>query len=200
MNGHMNSPIDEIIAERKQARELGDANVDVCFLSTITAAGHPTVRAISLRDIDERGFELLLNSETPKWDQLHEGKGFEMLMFWHSVVRQYRIRGSMEPLEREKTLVYWERKSLGSRLLELYYPTFERQTTAVPSRQHLLQNMEALKQKHPSADSVPLPDELRGVRVVPEHIEAWHGGSERLHDRRLYTRSGEGWSVQVLVP
>ena len=200
MNGPMNSPIDEIITERKRAREQDDPNVDVCFLSTITAAGHPTVRAISLRDIDERGFELLLNSETPKWDQLQEGKGFELLMFWHSVVRQYRIRGSIEPLEEEKTLVYWERKSLGSRLLELYYPTFERQTASVSSRQHLLENMEALKEKYPTAGDVPLPDVLRGMRIVPDRIEAWHGGRERLHERSLYTRTGEGWSVQVLVP
>ncbi|MFQ5934067.1 MAG: pyridoxamine 5'-phosphate oxidase family protein, partial [Dehalococcoidia bacterium] len=167
MNGPVINPIEEIVDQRSRARERSDPNVDVCFLATVTEEGHPTVRALSLRDITPRGIELLINTESPKWQQLHQDKGCELLIFWPTVRRQYRVRGGIEPLESEKTQQYWDRKSLGSRLLEFYYPSFEPQSTPVSSRDHLLKGIESLRKRYPQPDLVPLPEALKGIRLVP---------------------------------
>ena len=63
-------PVKEIVAERERARALSDPNANVCFLATVTPEDGATVRAISLRDIDHRGFGLLINELSPKWRQL----------------------------------------------------------------------------------------------------------------------------------
>ena len=57
--GENMDPVAEIIAVREEARQREDPQVDTCFLATVTAAGRPEVRAISLRDIDAKGFGLL---------------------------------------------------------------------------------------------------------------------------------------------
>ena len=75
-------PIDEIVSERDKARERGDLNANVCFLATVSEDGGGAVRAISLRDVDHRGFGLLLNGLSVKWTELESGRGFELLIYW----------------------------------------------------------------------------------------------------------------------
>jgi len=51
-----------------------------------------------------------------------------------------------------------------------------------------------------SKGEVPLPDYWGGYRVIPESIEFWQGRESRLHDRFIYQRSGNSWSISRLSP
>ena len=193
-------PIGEIVSQRDKAREKGDLLANVCFLATVTKEGGGTARALSLRDIDHRGFGVLVNGLSVKWAELQSGRGFELLIYWPTVSRQYRIRGRLTPMDEEDRQRYWERKTHGSKLLEHYYPTFEPQTIVVESRDHLVEGIEELEKRYPDENRVPLPDSLIGVYVAPEQIETWHSGEGRLHDRHRYTRTADGWKDEILVP
>lgn len=195
-------PVAEIIEARQAARQQHDPHVDVCFLATVTAQGRPEVRAVSLRDIDARGFGLLLNTTSPKWQQLMAGQCC-LHMLWSTVRRQYRVYGHLEAMEPERLQQYWQRKGHGSRLLEHYYEAFHAQSQPIPSRDYLLQGMAALARRYPTRDTVPVPATLQGVYLFPTEIDSWHGAPEpqdRLHDRRLWTRTDTGWSSCLLVP
>jgi pyridoxamine 5'-phosphate oxidase len=50
---------------------------------------------------------------------------------------------------------------------------------------------------------VPRPEVWGGYRVVPDRVEFWQGGTDRLHDRLRFVRDddeGGGWIVQRLAP
>ena len=94
-------PVAEIIAARQEASKCHDPHVDVCFLATVTVEGRPEVRAVSLRDIDTKGFGLLLNTTSPKWQQLSAGQCCLHLL-WSTVRRQYRVYGHIEAMEPER--------------------------------------------------------------------------------------------------
>jgi pyridoxamine 5'-phosphate oxidase len=50
---------------------------------------------------------------------------------------------------------------------------------------------------------VPRPATWGGYRVVPERVEFWQGGRDRLHDRLRFVRDdaeGAGWILQRLAP
>ena len=47
---------------------------------------------------------------------------------------------------------------------------------------------------------VPRPEGWGGYRLLPEVVEVWQGRADRLHDRFTYTRSGDGWTIQRLMP
>src|SRR5215470_5284074 len=148
-------PVAEIIAARQEASKYHDPHVDVCFLATVTAQGRPEVRAVSLRDIDAQGFGLLLNTTSPKWQQLTAANGQCCLhMLWSTVHRQYRVYGRLQPMAPERLQHYWQRKSHGSRLLEYYYEAFHAQSQAIPSRTYLLQGIAELTQRYPTAEDV----------------------------------------------
>lgn len=197
----MDDPIAEITAVREEARQQHDPHVDVCFLATVSSTGRPEVRAISLRDIDAKGFSLLLNVTSRKWQQLCTHGQCSLHILWSTVRRQYRIYGRIAAMEQDRLQQYWDRKGHGSRLLEHYYETFHAQSQPIPARDCLLQGIEALKRRYPHRDTVPLAETLRGVYLYPTEIDVWHGSPEdRLHHRRLFTRTDSGWSSCILVP
>jgi pyridoxamine 5'-phosphate oxidase len=36
--------------------------------------------------------------------------------------------------------------------------------------------------------------------VIPERIEFWQAEEYRLHNRLVYSRSGDGWKTETLYP
>jgi pyridoxamine 5'-phosphate oxidase len=149
--------------------------------------------------VGPRGVGLLVSETSPKWAPL-EASRYECLLIWLSIHRQYRIRGTIAPMPDALVEDYWRQKGHASRLLDLYYDAVAPQSSPVPSRRRFLDGIDALRRDYPDADRVPRPPLLRGVYLVPDRIEAWHGSSDRLHDRHLYRRSDGGWTVEILVP
>lgn len=192
-------PMAQIVADRERARAAKDPFADLCVLATAAGGGPPGVRTIVLRDVGPQGVGLLVSATSPKWDPLLAGR-YEGLLVWLTIRRQYRIRGALTPMPDALVERYWDQKVHESRLLDLYYATCQPQSSAVPSRAHFLRDIEALRQQHPTKDTVPRPDLLRGVYLVPERVEAWRGSPDRLHDRHVYRATAAGWNEEILVP
>ena len=51
-----------------------------------------------------------------------------------------------------------------------------------------------------SDGKIPVPDFWGGFLVRPHLIEFWQGGEHRMHDRFEYSKSGEQWQIQRLMP
>jgi pyridoxamine 5'-phosphate oxidase len=192
-------PIAELVSDRERARVAGDPFTDLCVLATADAQGAPGVRTLVLRDVGPQGIGLLVTSLSPKWPALEAGR-FECLLVWLAIRRQYRIRGTVAPMDPARVEEYWQHKVRSSKLLDLYYPRIQAQSTVVPSREAFLAAIEALGREHPESDAIPRPEALRGVYLLPRRIEVWRGSPDRLHDRRLFEQVGDGWREAVLVP
>lgn len=195
-------PIGLVVDDRVRARAAGDPFADLCVLAT---AGHaqdadaPGVRPIVLRDIGPQGIGLLISRTSPKWEPLSSGR-YELLLLWLTIRRQYRVRGQIAPMPEDLVERYWNQKVHESRLLDVYYATYGAQSTSVPSRERFLEGIETLRRRYPTSETVPRPELLRGVYLIPDRIEAWRGSPDRLHDRRRFVREGGGWREETLVP
>jgi pyridoxamine 5'-phosphate oxidase len=192
-------PIAELVQDRERARAAGDAFTDLCLLATVDGGGVPGVRPLVLRDTGPQGIGLLVTALSGKWAPLQAGR-FECLLAWLSIRRQYRIRGTLSPMDTARLDGYWQQKVHASRLLDVYYARVQPQSTPVASRAAFLAGIEALGREYPTADAVPRPDALHGVYLVPQRIEIWRGSPDRLHDRRLFHRTDSGWREEVLIP
>jgi pyridoxamine 5'-phosphate oxidase len=192
-------PIAQLVADRERARAAGDPLADLCILATAEDGAPPGVRPLVLRDAGPQGIGLLVSETSPKWAPLVGGR-YELLLLWLSIRRQYRVRGGLGPMPEALVDGYWLAKAHESRLLDLYYATYQAQSTVVESRQGFLDGIAVLRGRHPTPDAVPRPGILRGVYLVPERVEIWRGAPDRLHDRRRFVRDGEGWREETLVP
>jgi pyridoxamine 5'-phosphate oxidase len=192
-------PIAELVADHERARAAGDPFADLCVLATADRAGAVGVRTLVLRDVGPQGVGLLVSALSPKWAPLGAGRA-ECLLVWLSIRRQYRVRGTLTPMPAERVEAFWRQKSHESRLLDAYYSRIQPQSTTVASRQAFLDGIDGLRREFPAPDDVPRPEALRGVYLAPHRLEIWRGAPDRLHDRRLFHREGDGWRVEVLVP
>ena len=192
-------PIVELVADRERARAAKDPFTDLCVLATAPDGEPPAVRTLVLRDVGPPGIGLLVSGSSPKWPPLREGR-YELLLPWLSIRRQYRVRGSLRAMPEALVERYWGQKVHESRLLDLYYERIRPQSSAVRSREEFRAGIEELRRAHPHPEDVPRPPLLRGVHLVPQRIEIWHGSADRLHHRRRYTLEEGRWAEVVLVP
>ncbi|MFZ9875048.1 MAG: pyridoxine 5'-phosphate oxidase C-terminal domain-containing protein, partial [Candidatus Methylacidiphilales bacterium] len=73
------------------------------------------------------------------------------------------------------------------------------QSTEITSRDYLLARNEEFEQRF-SEGPIPKPDFWGGFRVIPETIEFWQGGHDRLHDRFRYAKKNRTWFHVRLSP
>ena len=73
------------------------------------------------------------------------------------------------------------------------------QSRPLDSRATFEARFEEAKRQFEGKD-VPRPPHWRGYRVMPERIEFWTDRPHRLHERRMFSREGDGWTEGLLYP
>jgi pyridoxamine 5'-phosphate oxidase len=196
----MMNPIDVIKQTRNEARKVLDANADVCFLALASPNGEASVRTLVLRDIIENRFSLFINQSSPKWQLLSEGASYQLLLWYPSQQRQFRISGRSEPIDSAAVRTNWQRRPSGSKYLDYVYNEFAAQSSALDSREQLTSEIERLKSLHKPDDMTP-PDQVTGVELIANEIELLDLNSDdRIHDRLRFSLSAGVWSSKPLVP
>ena len=164
-------------------------------LATATRDGRPSVRMVLLRGVSDRGFCFFTNYESRKARELQTNPRAALVFYWAELDRQVRVEGTIERLSAEESDAYFQTRPRGSQLGAWASP----QSQIIPNREMLERNLQELTAKY-DAGPVPRPPHWGGYRLVPEVIEFWAGGDNRLHDRLRYLRDGQTWAVQRLAP
>jgi len=164
-------------------------------VATADAEGRPSVRMILLKGHDQRGFVFYTNLDSRKGGELAANPNAALLFHWKSLRRQVRVEGPVEPVGDAEADAYFATRAresqLGAWASDQSRP-LDRRETFEARYQEMVARFEG--------KAVPRPPRWSGWRVVPERIEFWSDRAFRLHERRLFTRSGEGWSEGLLYP
>lgn len=164
-------------------------------LATATPDGAPSARIVLMRGFDGRGFTFYTNYEGRKGRELASNPRAALVFYWDSLERQVRIEGSVSKVAKEESDEYFAGRPRGSRL----GAWASEQSREIEGREVLEERLRDLEGEYPG-EEVPRPPFWGGFRVYHERVEFWQGRESRLHDRLLYTRSGEGWDVSRLQP
>jgi pyridoxamine 5'-phosphate oxidase len=175
-----------------EAAEVNDPNA--VALATATRGGVPSVRMVLMKRLDGRGFCFYTNAESQKGVELAENPRAAMCFHWKSLRRQVRIEGTVAELSGADADAYFHSRSRLSQL----GAAASQQSHVLASREVLVDLVKELERKFP--EEIPRPDYWRGYVLQPERIEFWKDGPGRLHDRFLFSKSGEGWRRERLFP
>ncbi len=165
-------------------------------LATADGSGMPDVRMVLLKARGPaEGFVFYTNTESAKGGELAANPRAALCFHWKSLGRQVRVRGRVERVSDEQADAYFDSRDRGSRI----GAWASKQSRPLESRFALEKAVASYAARH-VVGSIPRPDYWTGFRVLPEAIEFWQHRDHRLHERQLFTRAGDNWTVQWLYP
>ena len=153
------------------------------------------IRTVLLKYFDDKGFVFYTNYKSKKSRQIETRPEAALLFSWLTLERQIKIVGSVEKVSSLESIKYFASRPKDSQI----GAWASKQSTTISSRDILQSQFESMKQKFSSGE-VPLPDFWGGYRVIPRTIEFWQGRESRLHDRFVYQRKKDGWTISRLSP
>jgi pyridoxamine 5'-phosphate oxidase len=178
------------------AAELPEPNAVV--VATAGADGEPDARVVLMKGYDEYGFVFGTSYASAKGAQLAANPRAALVFPWHALQRQVRVTGRVERVGDAASDDLWDPRPRGAQLAA----AASLQSTQVDSREELVDRLRRLDADSPG-DKLPRPEVWGGYRVLPDSVEFWQGGADRLHDRLRFVRDDEeggGWVVQRLAP
>jgi pyridoxamine 5'-phosphate oxidase len=168
--------------------------VNAMTLATVGADGAPSARIVLLKGIDHNGFVFYTNYMSRKGRELAGNPRAALVFHWTDLEREVRIDGCVEKVTAAESDEYFASRPLGSRHAAIASP----QSEVVASRAVLEARFNAAAADH--GEAAPRPTHWGGYRVLPTSIEFWQGRPSRLHDRLLYTRQDDRWTIVRLAP
>lgn len=174
--------------------ELRDANA--MTLATVDSDGVPNARTVLLKGIEDDALVFYTNYESRKAQELESAGSAALLLYWKSLGRQIRVRGTVSRVDDVTSDDYYKSRPLQSRI----GAWASAQSQPLTSRQELVSKVEQL-----TADlgqDPPRPPNWGGYRLKPSEFEFWCEGDFRLHDRFSWVcaENDATWKVRRLSP
>ena len=193
--GMSDSPFEQFEQWFNQAVKANIPDPCAMSLATVSAQGKPSLRTVLLKTFDEKGFVFFTNYNSQKSQQIGENPNVSLLFPWTELERQIEINGTATKISTAESLKYFLSRPRGSQL----GAWASNQSSHINTRAMLENQLKKMKDKF-SKGEIPLPDFWGGYRIVPETIEFWLGGEDRLHDRFEYVRDDGNWVINRLEP
>lgn len=186
---------DRWLADAFAAKETGTLPEPTAMVVASCLDGRPSVRTVLLKAADADGFVFYTNYDSRKGRELDADPRAALLFGWYPLQRQVRVEGPVERTSAEESDAYFASRPRGSQL----GAWASAQSSVVASAEQLRQDYAAVEARFADRD-VPRPPHWGGYRVRPETLEFWQGQPSRMHDRLLWTRDADRWTITRLAP
>jgi len=190
------SPLVQFDQWLEQTVQAGIKDPTAMVLSTVNEQGEPWQRIVLLKGMSQGGFVFYTNYSSAKAADIARQPKVSLHFPWNMLDRQVIVAGRAEKMGIAQSTAYFLSRPRESQIAA--WASY--QSRPLSSRAVLEQQAAAIKAKFGRGE-IPMPDFWGGYRVIPERMEFWQGGENRLHDRFRYSRAESGdWQIQQLQP
>ena len=168
---------------------------DAMAFASVDAEGRPSVRMVLLRRHGPDGFGFFTHLDSRKGRELRVNPVGALVIHWKSLRRQFRAEGRVEQVSEAEADAYFAGRSRESRIGSWASD----QSQPLADRDTFERRYEEMQRRFEGED-VPRPPRWSGFRLIPDRIEFWTDRPHRLHERRLFERTADGWTEGLLYP
>ena len=165
------------------------------MLSTVSKEHKPSSRIVLLKLFSREGFHFFTNYNSRKGKEIEANSQVALLFFWPELEREVRIEGIASFSLSEISDQYFSERPYESQISAIVSP----QSEPVESR-GTLEELWKNKEISSKGERLERPAGWGGYFVQPERIEFWQGRPNRLHDRILFVKDEDKWTVSRLAP
>ena len=187
-------PLELLAGWMEDAKSAGIPEFNAMVLSTVNVDARPSSRIVLLKEISENGgLVFYTNYLSEKGQDLRRNPNASINFYWRELERQIRVDGYVRKTSRETSDQYFRTRPLESQLNAIVSPQSK-------SINNLSELKEQANNLFISGEKIKLPDYWGGYELIPETLEFWQGGKNRLHDRIKYSHTNGSWKKLRLAP
>lgn len=179
----------------EEYKVLNIKDYNAMAISTVND-GLPESRIVLLKEVREEGFVFYTNYASAKGKALAENPNISALFFWREQERQVRITGKVEKIAPAQSKEYFETRPYLSQI----GAAASEQSAPIESREALEKKFNAFTEQYPEGSVVPMPETWGGYIITPVKYEFWQGREGRLHDRLIFSKDKEDWTISRIQP
>lgn len=187
-------PIEELGRWIDEAREAGAPHPAAAAFVTVGADGGPSVRTVTLKRLEDDALLFTSALWTRKARELAANPRVALLLHWPSLGRQVHLTGEAAPAERALAEELFDERDVARRFQTIVSRQGEPIEDLTPLRDRLTHLVE-VQETPPTC-----PGDWGALRFRPAAVEFWREAEDRLHERRLFARDGDAWSMTLLAP
>lgn len=186
-------PLTELRDWIEEARGAGEPQP--CSAALVTAgADGPSARTITVKRLEADALVFSTALWTRKAQEIDADPRVAILFHWPVLGRQAHLTGKAARAERALDEELWSERPLAHQLQAVV----SRQGERIDDLDRLHARLAHLAEVQETPP--PCPEDWGAMRVRPEAIELWRESPDRIHERRLFERDGEGWRASLLSP
>ncbi len=183
----------EIFADwLRQETEISPVAIPTaCCLSTIGLDGYPNARYVSFKELIEDCFVITGPLNSRKGREMEKVPKASLTFWWPHIEKQVRVQGDVVRLSASQADQFFGERNQQSKIV------------SVISRQgEPLEDFNKLKDALNSFNhqNIKRPGTWGGFRIKPLRIELLEFDESRLHFRRVFSKTDDGWNMTVVHP
>lgn len=165
-------------------------------LATCSENGRPSSRIVLLKGVEMGKFVFYTNYQSHKGRELEKNPYCSATFFWPELERQICIEGTATRVKSELSDRYFQSRPRDSQVGAWASP----QSAVIKDRSIIEERVIQMEKQFEGMTVLPRPKQWGGFAIDPFEIEFWQGRPNRLHDRIIYTKIDNKWTLDRLAP
>jgi pyridoxamine 5'-phosphate oxidase len=187
-------PLAELREWIEDARRGGAPQPASVAFVTVGVDGRPSARTVTLKRLEDDALVFTTALWTRKAKEIEANPHVALLFHWPALGRQAHVTGEAALAERALAEELFAERDL----LHQLQTVVSRQGEPIEDLDPLRARMAHLAEVQETAPACP--EDWGALRVTPSTVELWREAADRLHERRLFRRDGDGWRVGLIAP